>query len=145
MIRRWLFYGLLGLIVEVGWTALANIGRSPDKRWLLKGQTSLWMLPIYGLIAPLYEPARDRLRPAPWWVRGLAYMAGFFAIEYSSGALLRRLVGDAPWDYSHTRGNLHGLIRLDYAPAWFAAGLALERLDTIIRPCRALANAPAEE
>jgi uncharacterized membrane protein len=53
---------------------------------------------------------------------------GFFAVEYLFGRLLRNVVGEAPWDYSRARFNLHGLVRLDYLPLWAGAGLALEPL-----------------
>ena len=33
-----------------------------------------------------------------------------------------------PWDYSQCRANIHGLIRLDFAPLWFAVGLLFEQL-----------------
>ena len=43
-----------------------------------------------------------------------------------TGWLLRKL-GVCPWDYSDAPLNIDGLIRLDYAPAWFAVGLLFER------------------
>jgi len=33
--------------------------------------------------------------------------------KYLSGRLLRKFVGEAPWDYSHARLNVDGLIRLE--------------------------------
>lgn len=33
-----------------------------------------------------------------------------------------------PWDYSHAKTNIDGVIRLDYAPLWMAAGLLFERI-----------------
>jgi uncharacterized membrane protein len=33
-----------------------------------------------------------------------------------------------PWDYTGTPLAVAGVIRLDYAPAWFVAGLLFERL-----------------
>jgi uncharacterized membrane protein len=60
-------------------------------------------------------------------MRGALYMIGFFAIEYFSGWLLKRLTGSCPWDYAAwSRFSVHGYIRLDYAPIWFSIGLALE-------------------
>ncbi len=126
-LKRFAAYGVLGWCGEIVWTALRGklTGRQPG--WELHGTTSLWMFPIYGLIAPLYEPAHDALRQCPLLARGLAYTTGFFAVEYCSGWLLRRVVGIAPWDYSgETPWHVHGLIRLDYAPVWFVVGLALE-------------------
>ena len=86
------------------------------------------MLPIYATIQPLYEPLHDALRNRSRAERAAAYAAGFLAVEYASGALLRSTRGSAPWDYSEARLNVNGLIRLDYAAYWAAAGLALEPL-----------------
>lgn len=125
--RRVAVYGLLGVASEVAFTGLADVRRSRDLR--LRAHTTLWSLPIYGLIQPLYEPLHDALRgraPAP--VRGLAYGVGILAVEYASGRVLRRLLGDAPWDYTYARWHVHGLARPDWLPLWAGAGLALERV-----------------
>ena len=125
--QRFVMYGLLGWCAEVVFTAVVGFVRRRDRR--LTGQTSLWMFPIYGLIQPLYEPLHDALRErVPPAGRGLSYGLGFLAVEYVSGRVLRAVVGEAPWDYSHARHHLHGLIRLDYLPLWTGAGLALERV-----------------
>jgi len=124
---RFLAYGLVGWCGEVLFTGIHDYIRTRDNR--LPSRTSLWMLPIYGLLLPMFEPLHDAMRdrvPAP--LRAAAYAGGFFGVEYSSGRLLRRLLGRAPWDYSGTRRHLHGLIRFDYAPVWGLAGLALEPL-----------------
>ena len=71
------------------------------------------------------DALRERVHAA--W-RGLTYGLGFLAVEYLSGRVLRRVVGEAPWDYSHALYHLHGLIRLDYLPLWAGAGLGLEPL-----------------
>ena len=52
----------------------------------------------------------------------------FFTIEYLTGWLLRNTLGVSPWDYSNSPFHVHGLIRLDYAPVWFVAGLAYEKV-----------------
>jgi hypothetical protein len=125
--HRFALYGLLGCCAEVVFTAIVGFFRQRDDR--LTGQTSLWMFPIYGLIEPLYEPLHDALRERLGAAgRGLVYALGFLAVEYVSGRVLRAAVGEAPWDYSHARHHLHGLIRLDYLPLWAGAGLALEPL-----------------
>jgi uncharacterized membrane protein len=121
---RFVIYGLLGWCGEIIFTALPKC-RPID--WQLRGHTFLWMFPIYGLIAPLYEPVHDALRTWPWPARGLVYTAGFIAVEFISGWMLARLIGRCPWDYSgKTRWHVRGFARLDYAPIWFAVGLALE-------------------
>jgi hypothetical protein len=129
---RFAAYGVLGCAAELAFTGLADTARSRDLR--LRAHTTLWSLPIYGLLQPLYEPLHDGLRTrARWPARGAAYAAGILAVEYVSGRVLRRLLGRAPWDYSYARYHVDGLIRLDWFPLWGAAGLALERLDDRLR------------
>jgi hypothetical protein len=153
---RFIAYGMLGWAIEIVWTALHQLlapasavargGHAPDagprgaagevearaagERWRLAGTTYLWMFPLYGSMVFLYEPLHDALRPVPWLGRALVYAAAFLAVEYVAGWLLRRLTGSCPWDYSRrqrpSRWQLHGLVRLDYLPAWALLGLALE-------------------
>ncbi|MGL6217488.1 MAG: putative ABC transporter permease, partial [Lacrimispora sphenoides] len=43
------------------------------------------------------------------------------------GSLLRGR-GMCPWDYTGRNSNIDGLIRLDFAPLWFATGLLFEQI-----------------
>jgi hypothetical protein len=88
--------------------------------------TYLWMHPIYGATALGLEFLHDRLRFLPRPVRALAYTAVIFGAEFTTGWLLRKGLGRCPWDYSGHGWNVKGLIRLDYAPFWYAAGLLFE-------------------
>lgn len=54
-------------------------------------------------------------------------MVIIFTAEYISGSLLRYF-HMCPWDYTGAKASIQGLIRLDYAPAWFLTGLLMERL-----------------
>lgn len=125
---RFAFYGALGLVAELCFTAITHLAQRQQGRW--GGHTSLWMFPVYGLTQPLYEPVHSALRArgAAWPWRAGAYSAGYLGVEYLSGRVLRRVAGRAPWDYSHARLHLHGLIRAEYVPLWAAAGLAMEPL-----------------
>lgn len=118
---RFAVYGLAGLAAELAFTGARGHPR-----------TSLWMFPVYGLAQPLFEPVHDALRSRPSAVRAVAYAAGFSAVEYASGRVLRRLRGAAPWDYSHARWNLDGLVRAGYAPVWALTGLGFERLHDLL-------------
>ena len=135
MTIRFVIYGMLGWCAEIVFTAITHRLRGRRADWRLEGTTYLWMFPLYGLIAPLYEPVHDRLRSRSWPVRGLVYTVGFFLVEFLGGAAIKRLIGVCPWDYSrHTRWHVRGLIRLDYAPIWFLAGLGLEPVhDFLVR------------
>lgn len=142
MILRFIIYGALGWCGEIVWTATKGKLGGRQRDWKLRGTTSLWMFPIYGLIAPLYEPAHDAVRAWPWPLRGIIYMLGFWAVEYLTGRALKFLIGACPWDYSHARWHVHGLIRLDYGPVWFLAGLGLEPLhDLLVRLTPAIQQA----
>jgi len=137
--KRFWTYGAAGVLSEVVQTSLKAPMR--DKNLRLTGHTYLWMFPIYGSAAVLFEPAHDRLRSHPWWQRGLAWTVGIYAVEAASGEAIRRATGEVPWDYSRARGtrpvpvNLKGLVRPAYAPLWFAVGLGLEQLhDRLVEP-----------
>jgi hypothetical protein len=88
------------------------------------------MPPIWGAGGVLCERLGHRMRARGWGVgrRALAYAATCLAVEYVTGALVRRLTGRVPWDYRGARFGVHDLIRLDYAPFWALAGLAGEHL-----------------
>ena len=109
--------------MEILFTSLDSFRR---RRFTLKGNTSVWMFPIYGcacFLAPVYRLLKDK-SPV---VRGLAYASLIFTGEYISGKLLSRK-NLCPWDYSRSRWHIDRLIRLDYLPCWFFAGLLFERL-----------------
>ncbi len=129
---RFLGYGLLGLALEVVFTGVAGALTRRDPR--LPGQSYLWMLPIYGAGGLGLEGLHRALSSshADWWQRGLTYVAAIYAIEYVSGALLRHALGHCPWDYGDRGLSVHGLVRLDYAPAWFACGFLFERVHALL-------------
>jgi hypothetical protein len=136
--QRFLAYGLAGWCSEIVTTGVRSRGRDGD--WRLTGTTYLWMLPIYGAAAVLFEPAyaEARRRAVPWPARGALWTAGIFAVEAASGELLRAATGEVPWDYSRPRGrkpvprHWRGLVRPSYAPLWFAVGLGMERLNHLL-------------
>ena len=129
---RFFVYGLLGWGAEIVWTAL-------PKRWpfdpALEGYTTLWVFPLYGSAAFLFEPLHDLLRPYSFVVRGAVYALGFILVELIAHFTIARLIGKKPWDYSgQTRWTIGGYTRLDYAPLWFLAGLLLEPVhDALMR------------
>lgn len=123
MKNKFLICGLTGWCMEILFT---SAGSFRNKNLKLMGQTSIWMFPIYGMaaaIGPIYKYIKNQ----PVILRGGIYTAGIFTCEYVSGALLRRH-NMCPWDYSDAKSNVNGLIRLDYAPFWMAAGLIFEKI-----------------
>lgn len=115
--------GTAGWCMEIIFTSLHCV---TDKDPKLKGNTSIWMFPIYGL-ACLLHPLCDHIKDKSLWLRGSIYTFFIFSGEYISGSLLRRIHA-CPWDYSESPLNIKGLIRLDYAPLWFMAGLLFEKI-----------------
>lgn len=140
--QRALVYGLAGWCSEIVTTGVRSHGR--DRDWRLTGTTYLWMLPVYGLAAVLFEPAYAAAKKAgtPWWARGLLWTAGIYAVEAASGEAIRSLTGKVPWDYARPRGakpeptHWRGLVRPAYAPVWFAVGLGMERLHDLLERVR---------
>ena len=106
-------------------------------------RTYLWMYPIYGAGGLALEQIRRRVRPFPRMLRAAAYVPAIFAIEAATGALLRRLIGACPWDYTGRRAHVRGLVRLDYAPLWYLVGLTFELLHTAVSAPAGEASAPA--
>lgn len=121
---RFIVYGMLGWVVEILWTGMGSVLRA-DRR--LQATTYLWMFPIYGGGGLLLEGMFPLFAGRGWLGRGLAAVAVIYGVEYATGWVIRRLVGRAPWDYSGRPLAVHGLIRLDYAPAWFVLALLFER------------------
>lgn len=122
-LQDFIICGIAGWCMEILFTALGSLRR---RDYTLKGVTSLWMFPIYGLGAIL-GPLSRLLARLPTLLRGLIYMCTIFSVEFFSGRLLSRRKL-CPWNYSRSRWNIDSLIRLDYAPCWLAAGLLFERL-----------------
>lgn len=137
---RFVLYGLGGWCGEIVFTSLTE--SLPRRDWRLTGTTYLWMFPIYGLLAPLYEPAHNLIRGVPWPGRAIVWALGFTLIELITGWLIARLTGRCPWDYSDKRWAINAYIRWDYFPVWALVGLALEPIhDFLVRLTPALEQA----
>ncbi|MBD5487676.1 MAG: hypothetical protein HDR13_02645 [Lachnospiraceae bacterium] len=122
-IHNYIHCGLLGWFLEMIFTAF-HAFRKRDLR--LHCTTSVWMFPIYGLAA-LLAPFARLMRGHNFIFRGLVYTGMIFSGEFLTGLwLMKRDL--CPWNYEKSRWNLAKVIRLDYAPCWFTAGLLFERL-----------------
>lgn len=122
-LARFLVFGCLGIIGEVFFTALLSIFQT--RRLRLQGFSFIWMFPIYGLLAFLFQPLHHMIDGYPLLVRGIIYMMGIYLVEYVTGTLLTALTGGHIWQYND-RFNIKGQITLLYAPVWFLVGLAVE-------------------
>lgn len=128
MLTRFIIYGFTGWCIEIFWTGLGSLIRGDRK---LRGWTYLWMFPIYGL-AVFLEPIHNFIRDWPFFLRGIIYVIFIWSIEYFTGFILKNTVKVCPWDYSKATYSIKGLIRLDYGPAWFLAGLLFEKLHDLL-------------
>lgn len=121
MIKNFFTCGLLGWCLEILYTSAGSM-KNHDIR--LKGNTSLWMFPIYGLAAFL-KPLSSILKGKPLLLRGSIYTICIFVTEFVTGELLKKKHA-CPWNYEEAPLNIDGVIRLDYAPFWFGTGLLYE-------------------
>lgn len=126
MMKRYAIYGVIGWFIEVIWTGFSSALRGD---WRLVSRTYLWMFFIYGL-AVILEPVHQYIRDYYWWVRGIIWTVVIFSIEYMTGFLLDIVIGSCPWSYAQVSpfSTVSGYVRFDYAPAWFVAGIAFERI-----------------
>jgi hypothetical protein len=122
-LKRFFIYGLVGWGMEIVWTGLYSLVNG-DMR--LEAFTNLWMFLIYGS-AVFLEPIHDIIGTWRWYFRGVIWVVIIWGIEYTSGQVLLNLLGVYPWVY-YGRFAVDGLVRLDFAPAWFVAGMLFERI-----------------
>lgn len=125
MRNKFILCGLTGWCMEILWTGICSMAKKDSK---LSCNTSFWMFPIYGM-ASFIGPISNHMKNIPIPFRGIIYTAGIYATEYATGSVLK-MHNACPWDYSKAKFNYKGLIRLDFAPLWFMAGLVFEKLTT---------------
>lgn len=123
MKNKFLICGTVGWCMEIIFTSLHAFQKKDFK---LVGQTSIWMFPIYGL-ASFLAPVCKVLKNKNTFIRGGVYTCCIFITEFFTGSLLKKY-NLCPWDYSKAKWGIKGLIRLDYAPLWFGAGLLYEKI-----------------
>ena len=132
MKTRFIIYGLIGWLAETLFTGLGSLlkGDLTMRAW-----TYIWMFPIYGLMI-LLEPVHDNIRSAPVAIRGGVYTIIIFTIEYTTGWILKVLLGRCPWNYGTGSYSIDGLITLYFIPVWFIGGLIFEKLHDYMKSRR---------
>lgn len=123
MLKRFIIYGVIGWSIEIVWTGLHSLIFGDI---VMQAYTNLWMFFIYGC-AIFLEPLHDIMKEWRWVFRGVLWVVIIWGIEYTSGTILLNLLGRYPWYYSG-KFAFDNLVRIDYAPAWFVAGLFFERV-----------------
>ena len=79
----------------------------------------------------ILEPVHHRIREWRWPIRGMMWVLLIWFIEYTTGFMLREFLGITPWNYEG-KFAIDGLVRLDYAPAWFVAGFLFEKAHNLL-------------
>ena len=123
MIKRYLLYGIIGWSMEIVWTGLYSL---ISGNLALGAYTSLWMFFIYGS-AVFLEPLHDIIRDWNVILRGIIWVVIIWGVEYTTGKILLGILDVYPWQY-FGKFAVEGIVKLDYAPAWFVAGLLFERM-----------------
>lgn len=121
-VKSWNVHGKESVTTPPSWRIT---GRDP--RGL--GYSFLWMLPIYALLI-FIEPLKESLKDIPFLLRGILYVLILWGVEYCTGFLIKKITGRCPWDYSASKTNIHGYIRLDFFPLWYAFVLIAEWMST---------------
>lgn len=122
IIRRFIFYGIFGLFLELLWTGLNSF---VDGDMTFYAHSSLIMFFIYGMVV-LIEPLFNIFKNQSVLVRTVTYSVFILMMEYYSGTILN-YGGICPW-YYETGFNVENVIRLDYIVLWMLAGYVYERL-----------------
>lgn len=125
------FFVCFGMTSEVFFTAFLSLytGVAINNKPLiaLAGTTYVWMAFIYALIPVLGFFFYDKVKNIPFYFRLPMYVVILYAVEFTSGYILRATTGSCPWEYK-TGWNIMGLIQLEYFPAWLFFVWMVERL-----------------
>ena len=106
-------------------TSIMDFIKYRDPR--LKGETYLWMLPVYAVVPYIYLFVTSTFKDSGWIVKGFIYMIAFYLLELMAGLIIKALVGVSPWNYKDYRFHFKEVICLEYAPVWFIYGVVGER------------------
>lgn len=126
-----ILFGCLGITVEIFFTALVDLYGQVMNGGItnlsLAGKSYIWMFPIYGLIALLFEPLYKMVHNYNVIFRTFIYAIAIFVVEFATGWLLDVITGYCPWEY-HSRWAVMGYIRLDYLFFWMGFSYLVEKL-----------------
>lgn len=129
-----LVMGCVGIAVEIFFTSIYDLVKSNFTiGYALKGQSYVWMFPLYGLTALTFPPLIKLLDKFKWWGRALVKGVGILIIEYIAGFALQEITGSCPWEYKEGY-HLHGFIRFDYYPFWVLFAFGIERVIRFLHP-----------
>lgn len=114
-------FACIGITTEVVFTSFSNLAVSLFEHspvsWALTGKTYVWMFFIYALIPFLFKIFNPLVEGKSFLFKVFLAIVFIYVVEFSSGLLLKILIGYCPWEYKEGI-HIMGLIRLDYLPAW---------------------------
>ena len=114
----------IGVTMEMVCTSIMAFIKHRDP--ILKGETYLWMLPIYATVPYIYVLIQNVLPNMVWWQKGFVYMIAFYLLELAAGLIIKAIIGVSPWNYKHYRFHFMEVVCLEYAPVWFIYGIVGE-------------------
>ena len=114
----------IGVTMEIVCTSVMDFIKNRDP--ILKGESYLWMLPIYTAVPYIYVFIQNALPNMVWWHKGFVYMIAFYLLELSAGFIIKAIIGSSPWNYKNYRFHFMEVICLEYAPVWFIYGIVGE-------------------
>ena len=114
----------IGITLEIVATSIMDFIKYRDPR--LKGESYLWMLPVYAVVPYIYMFVTSTFKDYGWMMKGFIYMISFYLLELMAGLIIKRLVGVSPWNYKNYRFKFKEVICLEYAPVWFIYGVVGE-------------------
>ena len=111
----------IGITMEVVCTSVLSFIK--DRNPILKGETYLWMVPVYTAVPYIYVFVQGEWPNLVWWQKGFVYMLAFYLLELVAGLIIKALIGASPWNYKNYRFHFMEVICLEYAPVWFIYGI----------------------
>ena len=125
-----LFFGALGLLTEIAFTAIRNL--IVHKKINLIGHTSIWMFPVYAIgLTYGFDFANQFLDNDI--IRYTMYPILIWAVEILIALPLLKF-GVRLWNYDYLPDKLHwrGVISFAHYPLWAAFAILVEYLKAII-------------
>lgn len=129
ILARILAFGCIGLLLECLFTGIQSVFIDKNKSAVCK--TYLWMIGIYGVAGIILDYIRV-WTAWPAFVNAFIYLPIIYAVEYSSGWLLRKAIGRCPWDYGKRKYTVHGLIKLDYVFYWLVVAFCFNPFSSFL-------------
>jgi uncharacterized membrane protein len=129
LVKDFFKFATLGVTTEVIFTAICDVISAKKNNLVidrqLKGNSYIWMIPIYGSIALFARLLFPLVAQYHILLRAFIYGVVILIVEYIAGFIIRKLTGRCPWHYE-SKWAIHNLIRLDYMPLWMVFGIGVE-------------------